>query len=532
MTRIGEEMKRHLQANNAVELARITATLEKQCANGSGEEPRLLYSRWTCPNPLHLHPPTLAFSPLETTPQRRRTLVPIVSHAPPGIERLDDTQRRAVMMSVADRSLPQEEALRLMEAYVKIEQGLRQPDNNDSADDAAEGGPKDAVRVMGVEVVEGSGLVLTPEKSFGIVGSPPQTPSETMSPTPSAGLEPTSPAAAAPDAAANGGSGNSLRLFSRLFRSSRSASTVDSGGSGGAGIGLRGIDGRQYSSPQDAFYHAIEQMDDDQRRAIMNAVRSAQFTIDEALALVKSYVAQETFAASNYVAEAPSLATQRVYHTPEGTVVRDNAMPLGSRSGSLDEGGETGGPATTAAETSATTQTSSPASTTANHNRRPTSADGRSRTGATWPLDAKSGSHLSIPAANSAWPHDGTPPRIPTPSFANFDALEGRTRANTGPSTTTAVATVAARTSSAGSGSKIVDGEKDTSGQLEGGNAGSRPGSTPSLNNLLATSRDASPGRFHINPPAQQQQAQQQQQPQQQQPQRLHPSNPFAVPIE
>ena len=86
------------------------------------------------------------------------------------------------MRAVADGALPESEALRLMEAYLEIEHGVRETgqaaqdataagsDGADAPGSPPAAGADAARRVHGVEVIEGEGLSLEGEDA--LPGSP------------------------------------------------------------------------------------------------------------------------------------------------------------------------------------------------------------------------------------------------------------------------------------------------------------------------------------------------------------------------
>jgi len=215
---------------------------------------------------LYPYPPS---PPQDYRPRRRQTLTRLPSKASEGIDRLDNEQRLAVMRAVADGALPESEALRLMEAYLQIEHGIR--DARAAADGREEAGAEGTAggegdtsqRVRGVEVIEGKGLSLTPD-----------------------------------------GAGRLASTLASLSIHRRGARGAEQDG---ADIG-KGIDGRHYSSPADTFYKSVSQLDDLQRMAVLEAVKSGSLTQDEALALVKSFLAETTYKDSEFEREATEAA--------------------------------------------------------------------------------------------------------------------------------------------------------------------------------------------------------------------------------
>eukprot|EP00045_Choanoeca_perplexa_P012981 m.144555 g.144555 ORF g.144555 m.144555 type:complete len:387 (+) comp16200_c0_seq2:105-1265(+) len=168
---------------------------------------------------------------------RRNPIVPAaakpVSSAPDDIDSLDNTQRRAVMESVANGALPATEALGLMEQYLDVELGRR---------------PLTAEEV-------GRGLDLTKDS-----GADPNNGGQ-------------SPA----------GGRRRRTLFSGLRRSSTASDkpkpqrreTITSHG----------------SEAEPDFYSAAAGLDDEQRKAVMQSVANGSLSQSEALELVRQFIA-------------------------------------------------------------------------------------------------------------------------------------------------------------------------------------------------------------------------------------------------
>lgn len=263
------------------------------------------------------------------------------------------------MQTVAAQGLSQDEVLRLMEAYLEIEQGRR--GENNMTDEMPE--REETVRVKGVEVIQGEGLRLsttseddktsTAQSADDVARSRPEmlSASGPASPTTLASIERSTFSDGTGSGTAAGSTGAAAssrhRFPWRLRRHShghqpatenaksalQSPSLESAEGDHPGPRVMRGIDGRAYVSPADAFYAAVAKLDDVQRKAIMETVRSAQFTMDEAFALVKSFVAQQSFEDSKFAEEAPGLAATRLYHTPEGSRPRTSMDLEGSQLG-------------------------------------------------------------------------------------------------------------------------------------------------------------------------------------------------------
>ena len=52
----------------------------------------------------------------------------------------------------------------------------------------------------------------------------------------------------------------------------------------------------------------------------MEVVKSKMFTMDEVFALMRSFLAQETFESSSFADEVPNLLADKIYHTPDGDI--------------------------------------------------------------------------------------------------------------------------------------------------------------------------------------------------------------------
>lgn len=208
----------------------------------------------------------------------------------------------AVMRVVAEGSLPESEALRLMEAYLQIEQGRR----SDAASEDADGSRRSAASADG----EGEGGSIGREDGTGIHNGDEEAQQATVhgvEVVEGEGLTLESSDDTSPHSRRTS-RGLRLPFLSGRRRSVGSGDKGDGHSSSGhkASVG-KGIDGRFYQSPADAFYEAVSTLDDMQRMAVLEAVRNGNFTQDEALALVKSFLAGTTFASSEFCHEAPGL---------------------------------------------------------------------------------------------------------------------------------------------------------------------------------------------------------------------------------